>query len=152
MKEALVGIISACIGVSLLSSAVVGERLKNNVRALSSLVIIVSFLNTASFNWNIPKLSLSEYEFDGSRIFSTTEECAEDIYSSLVEKRILESFSAVSVKVETDITLSEKEAVIESLDVYIQTEEKLVTVLNFIEKEFNAYGKVTVSKSFKGDQ
>ena len=152
MKEALVSIISACIGVSLLSSAIVGERLKNNVRALSSLVVILSFLNTLSLNYDIPKFFLPEYEFDSGSVFSSTEEYAEAIYSSLVENRISESFFVDFVTVETDITLTEKDAVLESLKVYIRTDEKLVTVLNFIEKEFNAYGKVSVSKYFKGDQ
>ena len=150
VKELFVSIITASVGVSLLSSTVIGERFRGNVKAVSSLLLIVSLLSLVVCE--VPKLdkSFQEISFDEGRIYSSVEEYAEGVYSNLVEARIKESFRVVKVKVYCDISLDEDTAMLESIKVCLQSDEKLVTVLDFVEKEFEAYGKVSVSKLNEG--
>ena len=150
MKELFVNIITASVGVSLLSSAVVGERFRGNVKALSSLVIVASILSSVAFEFPKLEKSFQDISFDEGQMYSSVEEYAESIYSSLVEERIKESFHVERIEVHCDIYLDEYSATLESLKLYLMSDEKLVTVMDFVEKEFEAYGKVSVSKLNEG--
>ena len=115
MKELFVNIITASVGVSLLSSAVVGERFRGNVKALSSLVIVASILSSVAFEFPKLEKSFQDISFDEGQMYSSVEEYAESIYSSLVEERIKESFNVERIEVHCDIYLDEYTATLESL-------------------------------------
>ncbi|MBQ2881451.1 MAG: hypothetical protein IJE40_04225, partial [Clostridia bacterium] len=146
MKEFIVSLLSVILGASLLSIAIVNEKLKNNIKVIISLIIAVSALSRLpSFDFNSIINAMSLSEMDGY-IYDTEEFSVENCLNEAIEQNIRDHFGIDIVIAETDVSVSETYVEILSLNVEVKTDIKLVNIHDYLKDHLKISGKISVTR------
>lgn len=152
MKEVLTSLISISLGTALLTTAVVSDKFKGNIKAISSLIIAVFMISQLSVielkDFEMPSFS----DIDEDTVYTTALQNAEQVINDTVKEFICNEYDVSSIDVCVQCNYSKDSYEITKVYIEIDTGYPISEIMNFTEKEFGLYGKVSVvKKSYEVD-
>ncbi len=146
MKEVISSLITVSFGTALLSSIIVSDKFKGNIRALSSLIIVIFII---SFTSDLNNIDFSYSNSDGSIIYDSSDivdSVIEELICDNVKKFIIEEFPVRELEVKVKGFWREQGYEIQKINIEVDTDIPLVEIMTVTEKEFDLKGKVYVAK------
>ncbi len=146
MKEVLISVVLISVCTALLTTSLVGDKFKSNVRAVSSLILVLFVVS------QLKPLDMSRISFDFDSdmtevyMFESVAYDVEDIINKTVTESIIKHYTVNKIYVDTNGFFSENEYEIRDVTIKINSETPVFEILNHVEEEFGLTGKVTVVK------
>ena len=146
MKEVISSLITVSFGTALLSSIIVSDKFKGNIRALSSLIIVIFIISCTS--------NLNQIDFRYSNSYDSVVYDSSDIVDSVIEelicdnvkKVIIEEFPVRELEVKVKGFWREQGYEIQKITIAVDADIPLVEILDFAERKLELTGKVYISK------
>ena len=146
MKEVISSLITVSFGTALLSSIIVSDKFKGNIRALSSLIIVIFII---SFTSDLNNIDFSYSNSDGSIIYDSSDivdSVIEELICDNVKKIIIEEFPIRELEVKVKGFRREQGYEIQKITIEVEADIPLVEILDFAERKLELTGKVYISK------
>ena len=146
MKEVISSLITVSFGTALLSSIIVSDKFKGNIRALSSLIIVIFIISCTSNLNQIDFRYSNSYDsvvYDSSEIIDSV---VEDLICDNMRKFIMEEFPIREIEINVKGFCKENGYEIQKINIEVDTDIPLMEIMTVTEKEFDLKGKVYVAK------